>query len=83
MAATKTYILQESDVIKREGLYPCKVLALNLGSNPENPYGHYATAVKVYPRNGEPHIVPYTYHHFQSLSRAYRDYEQRLKTFGG
>ena len=83
MAATKTWILQESDVIKREGFFPCKVLALNLGSTPENPYGHYATAVKVYPRNEAPYIIPYTYHHFRSLHRAYRDFEQRLIIFGG
>lgn len=83
MAALNVKVMQESPIFHREGFYPCKVLACNLGSSPDKPYGHYATAVKVFPKEGKPYIVPYSIHHFKSISRVYRDFEERVIIFGG
>ena len=81
MAAVNIKILRESPKFERAGLYPCKVLAINLGSDPENPYGRYATAVRVYPKEGKPFVISDSIRLFKSVNQVMRDFADRLLIF--
>ena len=79
MAALNIKIMQESPVFKRKGCLPCKILALNLGADPEEPKGSYATAVKVFPKGQKPYFPK----ELINLNQVYKDFEQRMIIFGG